>query len=169
MLVEIKKLIDSGLMETYVMGVATDDEIQKVLSLKRQYPEFDEALTKLELDMEVMAQSMAVPPPPGVLSKIEQEVNEIRLREQNLEHYTAPDNRYKQAEQEKVKQDRYIEVESESNQMRIHKAWRLVFAAVFVLGKIFLGFAIYFYLESRQAQEQIKDLKLEIKDIRSIK
>ena len=165
---EIKKLIDSGLMETYVMGVATDDEIQKVLLLKKQYPEFDEALTQLELDMEVLAQSMAVPPPPGILSKIEHEVNEIKLRDQNLEHYTAPDNRYKQAEQEKTKQERYIEVESESNQMRIHKAWRLVFAAVFVLGKIFLGFAIYFYLENRQAQEQIKELKIEVKEFRSI-
>lgn len=166
---EIKRLIDSGLMETYVMGVATDDEIQKVLSLKKQYPEFLEALTKLELDMEILAQSMAVIPPPGILSKIEQEVNEIRLREQNVEPYIAPDHRYKHAEQEKIKQERYIEVESESNQMRINKAWRLVFAAVFVLGKIFLGFAIYFYLENRQAQEQIKELKLEIKDIRSIR
>ena len=166
---EIKKLIDSGLMETYVMGVATDDEVQQVLLLKKQYPEFDQALTKLELDMEILAQSMAIPPPPEILSKIEQEVNEIKLREQNLDRYTSPEHKYQQAEQEKVKQDRYIEVESESNQMRIHKAWRWVFAAVFVLGKIFLGFAIYFYLENRQAQEQIKDLKLEIKDIRSIR
>ena len=166
---EIRKLIDSGLMETYVMGVATDDEIQQVLLLKEQYPEFDNALTKLELDMETLAQSMSIPPPPGVLSKIENEVHEIMLREQKLERYTEPDNRFKQAEQESVKRDRYIEVESESNQMRIHKAWRYVFAAVFVLGKIFLGFAIYFYLENRQAQEQIKDLKLEINQIKSIK
>ncbi|RZL49834.1 MULTISPECIES: hypothetical protein [Pedobacter] len=166
---EIKQLIDSGLMETYVMGVATDTEIQQVLWAKKQFPEFADALTKLEVDMEILAQSMAVPPPSGILSKIEQEVNEIKLREQNLERFTETESRYKQAEQEKVKQDRYIEVESETNQMRISKAWRWVFAAVFVLGKIFLGFAIYFYLENRQAQEQIKDLKIEINQIKSIK
>ncbi len=156
-------------METYVMGVATDTEIQQVLWAKKQFPEFADALTKLEVDMEILAQSMAVPPPSGILSKIEQEVNEIKLREQNLERFTETESRYKQAEQEKVKQDRYIEVESETNQMRISKAWRWVFAAVFVLGKIFLGFAIYFYLENRQAQEQIKDLKIEINQIKSIK
>lgn len=166
---EIKQLIDSGLMETYVMGVATDDEIQQVLRAKKQFPEFAEALTKLEMDMEILAQSMAVPPPVNALSKIEQEVNEIILREQNLKLYTETESKFKHAEQEKVKQDRYIEVESESNQMRISKAWRWVFAAVFVLGKIFLGFAIYFYLENRQAQEQIKDLKLEINQIKTVK
>jgi len=165
--VEIKQLIDSGLMETYVMGVATDDEVQQVLWAKKQFPEFANELTKLEMEMEMLAQSMAVEPPVGVLSKIEQEVNEIRLREQKLQRFSENENKYQQAEQEKVKQDRYIEVESESNQMRINKAWRWVFAAVFVLGKIFLGFAIYFYLENRQAQEQIKDLKLEMNQIKS--
>ncbi|RDC54460.1 hypothetical protein DU508_21045 [Pedobacter chinensis] len=163
---EIKKLIDSGLMETYVMGIATDDEVQQVLLLKKQYPEFEEALTKLELDMEVLAQNMAVPPPPGILSKIEKELSEIKLREQSLEKLDDTD---KDSEQDHVKQDRYIEVESESSHIRIHKAWRWVFAAVFVLGKIFLGFAIYFYLENRQAQEQIKELKTEINHMKSIK
>jgi len=164
--VEIKKLIDSGLMETYVMGIATDDEVQQVLLLKKQYPEFEEALTKLEFDMEALAQNMAVPPPPGILSKIENELNEIKLRGQNLEKFDGTD---KNPEQDHVKQDRYIEVESESSHMRIHKAWRWVFAAVFILGKIFLGFAIYFYLENRQAQEQIKELKTEMNQMKSIK
>jgi predicted MFS family arabinose efflux permease len=50
--------------------------------------------------------------------------------------------------------------------MRIHKIWRWVFAAVFVLGKIFLGFAIYFYLENRQAQLQLKELKTELRQLR---
>jgi hypothetical protein len=31
------------------------------------------------------------------------------------------------------------------------------------LGKIFLASAIYFYLENRQAREQINELKLELK------
>ncbi|MCX2573126.1 hypothetical protein [Pedobacter sandarakinus] len=157
---EINKLIESGLMETYVMGIATEDEVEQVLMLKKQHPEFAHQLAKLEYDMEVMAHSMAIEPPPGILAKIENEINEIRLREQHIEEFIQKDytthNDYK-------KQERFIEVESESNQMRIHKSWRLVFAAVFILGKIFLGFALYFYLENRQAQEQIKDLKIELK------
>ena len=157
---KIKEWIDSGIMETYVMGVATEQEIEQVLLLKKQYPEFEQELAKLEYDMEVLAQGMAILPPPGILSKIEHEVNEIQLREQKVEKFIAREHN---SNQNDTLKDRYIEVESESNHMRIHKAWRWVFAAVFALGKIFLGFAIYYYLENRQAKEQIEELKIEIK------
>jgi uncharacterized protein YpmS len=50
--------------------------------------------------------------------------------------------------------------------MRIHKNWKWVFAAVFILGKIFLAFAIYFYLENRQTQLQLNDLKTELRQLK---
>ena len=164
---EIRNLIDSGIMETYVLGLATEDEVEKVQFYKKHYPEFDEELAKLEFDMEMLAHNMAIQPPPGVLSKIEQEINEIKLREENrVEKFTETGYT---TNRDYTKKDRYIEVEASSNQMRIHKAWRYVFAAVFVLGKIFLGFAIYYYLENRQAQEQIKELKMEIQQSKPIR
>ncbi len=105
---------------------------------------------------------MDIEPPPGNLAKIEQEINEI----QRLNHTVQPitDYRYDKTERESTKRERYIEVESESNQMRVNKAWKWVFVAVFILGKIFLASAIYFYLENRQAQEIIKELKIELKE-----
>lgn len=163
---EIKKIIDSGLLETYVMGVATADETAQVLLLKEQSAEFEDALAKLEYDMEILAQGMAIEPPAGVFRKIEEEINEIQLRERSLKIH--PD--YEDFEKtKKDSRDRYIEVESESNRMRIHKAWRWVFAAVFILGKIFLATAIYFYLESKQAKEQIKELKTELQQNQRVK
>jgi len=160
--VEINKIIESGLMETYVMGIATEKEVQQVLSLKKEYPAFKEALELLEYDMEVLAQSMGIEPPAGTLSKIEQEINEIQRRNQALQTTFEPEYRHEKSSGES-RQEKYIQVESESNQMRVNKAWKWVFIAVFVLGKVFLACAIYFYLENRQAQEQIKELKIELK------
>lgn len=157
---KINEIMESGIMETYIMGIATEQEIEQVSILRKQFPEFEQELTKLEYDMEVLAHGMAIPPPPGILAKIEHEVHEIQLREQKIEKFSEPEHT---TNREYAKKDRYIEVESASNHMRIHKAWRWVFAAVFVLGKIFLGFAIYFYLANKQAQEQILELKTEIK------
>ncbi|WP_421939349.1 hypothetical protein [Pedobacter sp.] len=157
---EIRTIIESGLLETYVMGIASEEEKLQVEQLSVRYPEFKEALTSLELDMELLAQRMAVPPPPLVFDKIEQEINEIKLRDQHLLKIDKP------VDDQKERQSTaggYIEVESSSSHMRIHKAWRWVFAAVFILGKIFLGFAIYYYLESRQAKEKIEELKQEIR------
>lgn len=161
---EIRTIIESGLLETYVMGIASEEEKLQVEQLSVRYPEFKEALTALELDMELLAQRMAVPPPPLVFDKIEQEINEIKLRDQHLLKIDKP------VDDQKEKQSTaggYIEVESSSSHMRIHKAWRWVFAAVFILGKIFLGFAIYYYLESRQAKEKIEELKQEIRKTKS--
>lgn len=64
------------------------------------------------------------------------------------------------------KNGEFIEVQGLSSHMRVHKLWRWVLAAIFILGKIFLGFAIYYYLESKQAHEQIQELKMELKQIR---
>ncbi|QDW26485.1 hypothetical protein FFJ24_017330 [Pedobacter sp. KBS0701] len=159
---EINKIIESGLMETYVMGIATEEEVQQVLSLKKESPAFKQALEQLEYDMEVLAQSMSIEPPAGTLSKIEHEINEIQRRNQAVQTTFEPKYRHEKSEQESS-QKKYIQVESESNQMRVNKAWKWIFIAVFVLGKIFLAGAIYFYLENRQAKEQIKELKIELK------
>lgn len=159
---QINKIIESGLMETYVMGIATEEEVQKVLSLKKEYPAFKAALEQLEYDMEVLAQNMSIEPPAGTLAKIEQEINEIQRQNQAVQNNFNSEYSYDKIHQEN-KREKYIEVESESNQMRVNKAWKWVFVAVFVLGKIFLAFAIYFYLENRQIKEQIKELKIELK------
>lgn len=159
---EINKIIESGLMETYVMGIATEEEVQKVLSLKKEYPAFKAALEQLEYDMEVLAQNMSIEPPAGTLAKIEQEINEIQRQNQAVQNNFNSEYSYDKIHQEN-KREKYIEVESESNQMRVNKAWKWIFVAVFVLGKIFLAFAIYFYLENRQIKEQIKELKIELK------
>ena len=143
------------------MGIATEEEVQKVLFLKKEYPEFKDALTNLELDMEVLAQGMAITPPPGTLEKIETEINEIQRRSQVIQKIARPNSKPDNGDD--AREEKYIEVEAESNQMRVNKAWKWIFIAVFILGKIFLAAAIYFYLENRQAREQINELKLELK------
>jgi len=159
--VEIKRIIESGLMETYVMGIATEEEVQQVLLLKKEYPEFKDALENLEMDMEVLAQGMAIMPPAGTLEKIETKINEIQRRSQVVQKIVVPNTGSESGRADK--EEKYIEVEAESNQMRVNKAWKWVFIAVFILGKVFLAGAIYFYLENRQAREEIKELKLELK------
>lgn len=143
------------------MGIATEEEVQQVLLLKKEYPEFKDALENLEMDMEVLAQGMAIMPPPGTLEKIETEINEIQRRSQVVQKIVVPNTGSENGRSDK--EEKYIEVEAESNQMRVNKAWKWIFIAVFILGKVFLAGAIYFYLENRQAREEVKELKLELK------
>ncbi|MFD1256425.1 hypothetical protein ACFQ3S_06415 [Mucilaginibacter terrae] len=157
----VKEFIESGVLEAYVMGSASAGEEQEVLRMKNNYAQVQEAITELETDLEELARSIAVPPPPNMWNRIETEFNEIATIPNNpLEIGDRQKRQYREREN---KENQYIHVESESTHMRIHKNWKYVFAAVFILGKIFLGCAIYFYLENRQAQQNIQELKQELR------
>lgn len=163
----MKEYIDSGILEVFVMGAATDEEVRELMYMKAKYPEVNEALKQLEIDMERIAANMTVAPPPGIWDKIENEIDDLIRRDT----YTAQPIKFRtdhghNGYERSAQPDQFIAIESESNHMRLHKSWRWVFAAVFVLGKIFLGFAIYFYLENRQTQQQIQELKTEIRELK---
>lgn len=160
-MVKINEYIESGVLESYVLGSASAAEAEELLSLKAKHPEISDALRELEIDLERIAQHMAITPPPGTWGKIEDSVKElIRARETEAYVVAVP------PEKDKHKGRRggqFIEVEAESNQMRVHKVWRWILAAIFILGKIFLGFAIYFYLSSRENEAKIEKLQIELK------
>jgi len=160
----VKEFIESGVLEAYVIGSASADEEREVLRMKNYHPQVKDALTELETDMEELASRIAIPPPPNMWNRIEAEFNELST----IPH--APleigDRQQRSRPEPENKENQYINVESESTHMRIHKNWKWVFAAVFILGKIFLGFAIYFYLENRQAQQNIQELKQQVKELR---
>ncbi|QXV65714.1 hypothetical protein INP83_01050 [Mucilaginibacter sp. 21P] len=161
----IHQYINSGILEAYVTGSASETEVEELLRMKARHPEVNIALQELEADMEFLAGRMAVMPPARTWDKISDEIDEIMLREKKEVSKFRPAN---QPTEETIPPagPTYIEVEGASSHMRINKAWRWVFAAVFVLGKIFLAFAIYFYLENRQAQTQLNELKTEIQQLK---
>jgi len=155
----IQEYIESGILESYILGSASEKETRELLYFKDKYPQVRSALYELETDMERIAGQMAVMPPPGTWEKIEARINEVATIPgyEPLKFKHAKEDSYND-----LKRGQFIEVESESNEMRVHKNWKWIFAAVFVLSKIFLVCAIYFYLENRQAQEQILELKTQI-------
>ncbi|WP_158826480.1 hypothetical protein [Mucilaginibacter lacusdianchii] len=161
----IQDFIESGILETYVTGTASEAEEKEVLYMKNNYPEVKTALADLEVDMEKLAQHMAIAPPSGLWNRIEAEFNELTVTPNETALKLNREQQYRRNESD-PKGPNYIEVEAESTHMRIHKAWKWVFAAVFILGKIFLACAIYFYLENRQAQQSIQELKQEVRELK---
>jgi len=159
----IKEYIASGIIEAYVVGAASETETHELLYLKAHYPQVQQALEEVEKDMERIAEYMAVPPPSAIWERIEDSINELVV---TPEYEPLQKSRRFEQDSHDFKRDtghNFIEVESESSHIRVHKTWKWVFAAVFVLSKIFLICSIYFYLENRQAQQQIQELKTELK------
>lgn len=157
---KINEYIESGILEAYVLGSTSEAETKELLFLKAKHPQIQEALQLLEIDMERMAQQMSIPPPPDLWLKIEGHLNELaELPDFDAIPISRPPNR-KGGNHRKSGQ--FIEVDASSSHMRVHKIWRWLFIGVFILGKIFLGFAIYFYLENRQLKQEVIKLKTQL-------
>ncbi len=165
----VDEFMESGLLEAFVMGATSEDEDREVMRMKKQHPAVAQELDRLEHDLELLANNMAVPPPPALWARIEDEINGLAVTGRTMPERPRPETHQRKVHEEPLKGPDYIEVEGANTHMRIHKAWRWVFAAVFVLGKIFLGFAIYYYLENRQAKQNIQDLREEIRVLKSAK
>ncbi|RAJ32967.1 hypothetical protein [Pedobacter cryoconitis] len=164
---KINEYIESGILEAYVLGSTSEAETQELLLLKAKHPEVQEALQYLEMDMEHMAQQMSIPPPPDLWLKIEKHLDELaELPDYDAIPIKRPPNR-KGGEHRKSGQ--FIEVDASSSHMRVHKIWRWLFVGVFILGKIFLGFAIYFYLENRQLKQEVIKLKKQLEKYENAK
>lgn len=163
---KINEYIESGILEAYVLGSASEAEANELLHLKAQHPEIEDALFKLESDLERIAEHMAIAPPPNTWAKIEGGINEL-VKTPQFEYLIGEEPKESSRGSRSGKSSQFIEVEAESGHMRIHKIWRWVFLGVFILGKIFLAFAIYYYLENRHTQEEIEKLKTELENRRS--
>ena len=67
---DIKDIISSGLLELYVLGMASEQETAEVNALAKQYPEITAEITAIESSLESYARAYAVQPAPAVKEKI---------------------------------------------------------------------------------------------------
>ena len=138
--------MQSGIVESYALGLATAEEVDEFEQLLPHYPELKDALQEFEYHLELFSIDHEMPPPPGLREKIEN-----RLR--SLPAIPAPVSRAQRGQRTE-----YVQAEETSDHIRVHKIWRVLFIAVFVLSKIFLILAIYYFLEYRHAEKQLNRL-----------
>lgn len=74
---DIKKYIDSGILEDYVLGLVSEKEAQAVEQNLKQYPELKTELNKIEDALATYAQAKARPMPKGLSKTILQSIQEL--------------------------------------------------------------------------------------------
>lgn len=140
--VNIELYIQSGIVESYALGLATQSEREEFEQLLPHYPELGLALSEFEYQLELFAIEHEVPPPPGTREQIEARVRETPVVRGGQGRGCGSG----------AGSERLLHVEYSSNHMRVHKIWKTLFIIVFILSKIFLVLAIIFYLEYRHAR-----------------
>lgn len=145
--VNIELYIQSGIVESYALGLATLTERQEFEQLIPHYHELKLALSDFEYQLELFAIDNEVPPPPEVRERIQARIQDIPAVRPSK---NGNGRRHEQ------KGPSYLHVETSSNYIRVHKAWKTLFVVIFILSKIFLAFAIYYFLEYRHLKADVQ-------------
>jgi hypothetical protein len=82
---EIRQYIESGILETYLMGFATEQEQREVECLSMIYPEIKEELDILEDTLLLSATQNIVAPPSDLKSKVMAAIDNVQQNTQSTE------------------------------------------------------------------------------------
>jgi len=136
---ELNHYIQSGIIESYVLGIATASEMEELQQMRRLYPSLNAEVMAVERRIEKTALAEAVLPSPHLKQRIFQHINwRDKLPPQD------DNSRYT-----------FINIHSQDGQhITVHKWWRLFFIITFILSKVCLFFAIYFFLKYQQSKER---------------
>lgn len=144
-----QEFIESGVLESHLMGLATEAEEEQVREMMLSDRSLSVYVSDLESDIRRYFDSGSVPPPEAVREIIQ--LRSFREKKQTAEQSTnGPVNTTK-----------YLDVEVNDTHIKVHKYWRPAFIAVFILSKIFLIAGLYFYFKSISQEAELQKIKME--------
>ena len=73
---DIKEYISSGIIEAYVMGLASEEEIRILDCVQKNNPEVKQAILDAQNTLEDFASQQAIAPPPALKSAIWAKISE---------------------------------------------------------------------------------------------
>jgi len=147
----IQQYIASGIIESYVLGLASPEEASQLERLLPFYPELQAAVSDFGFQVELFAIQHEVPPPPGSFSKIQDRWRELPA----VKGPIRPTGKGSSGK----KENEYVPVKESSTHIRVHKYWRIAFIVVFILSKLLLFGFIYFLLQYRHAERDLRAMQ----------
>ncbi|MDF2192337.1 hypothetical protein [Paraflavitalea sp. CAU 1676] len=155
----IDTYIRSGIVEAYVLGVASADERAEFEKLLLQHPPLQQALAEFEIQVETFATNQSVPPPSKTRREYNDFINRMPIPRTNgnggSSHTSNGSSNFIPA------------YEVSSTHIRVHKNWRIVVLILFIVAKIALAFLIYFAIKFYEARSEVKQMQHKEEQIQS--
>jgi hypothetical protein len=136
---ELKFYIESGIIESYVLGLASEAEVEELQHMRKLYPELDTEVEFVERRLERAAFDEPAMPPAEVRDRVLQ-----KIRWDGGHAYADPSSNYT-----------FINIQpKDGSHITVHRWWKIFFIIFFIMSKIFLFLAIFYYLKYRMSQEK---------------
>jgi hypothetical protein len=147
-----QELIQSGVLESYVLGFATQEEQDYIAQVIDRNAELEGYVASLETKIKEYFTDGSVKPPLET-----RQILTLRETEAKKTKHT-----FNQARKEPT-EEKYLEIEVNETHIKVHKYWRPAFIAVFILSKIFLIAGLYFYFKTVTLEEKMTKIKTEVR------
>ncbi|SEW07661.1 hypothetical protein [Chitinophaga arvensicola] len=139
---ELKFYIESGIIESFVLGLASDEEVAELQHMRKLYPELDTEVEFVERRLERAAFDEPAMPPVEIRDRVLQ-----KIRWEQGHAYSDPSSNYT-----------FINIQpKDGDHITVHRWWKVFFIIFFIMSKVFLFLAIFYYLKYRLSQEQRSD------------
>ncbi|MFN4006355.1 MAG: anti-sigma factor domain-containing protein [Chitinophagaceae bacterium] len=143
---DIQAYIASGVVESYVLGLATNEERAELEQLLPQHPELQNALTNFEQSLENFHQTQAAVPPPAIKANLmAQLADEFATDTTSVATTTAP----------VVPLNHHNTATAKEQSMQL---WRNIAAAMVALLVGSVALNVYYYNAASEAQQTVKSL-----------
>lgn len=137
----LQEYIENGMVESYLLGLATPEEAREMEHLLKIHPELRTEMATVELRLHHLWLAEAVPPP-------------VKLRTRTLETYSWADTTGEEPAGKKPNYT-FINIQPDKDKyITVHKVWKWIFIISFLLFKFSLFLAIFFYFKYRQLEER---------------
>lgn len=150
------QLIESGILESYLLGLASESEQADVKYYVDADPELMHYIFDLDKDLQSFFLTNSVPPPPEIRDELELRVGRNELQKNGESRDSG--SKKKVYTEEKPKDD-YLEIEVNDTHIRVHKLWRPAFFIVFLLSKVFLILALYYFFKTGSLEDELNRLR----------
>lgn len=156
---ENREFIESGYLESYVLGLATEVEKELVSKKLLEDQNISTYLVDLETDIRKYFDGTSVLPPSEVREIIHLRNLKTDIKKEKHVFNNASRNDGK-------KNNEYLDIEVNDTYIKVHKYWRPAFIAVFVLSKVFLIAGLYYYFKTTSLEQEILRLKTTIQQVK---
>lgn len=145
---DLNDYIESGLIESYLLGLASPEEMDLFERMRNLYPELNTEIAATEYRLQKVLQDGAVTPPAKVWNKLSE-----RLTPHSRDGYYSGESG-KLPGGDPVT---YI-LQPRSNTITVSIWWRCAFIALVVVVMALLASTVYFYQQFQRVEERLMRL-----------
>lgn len=139
---DLEDYIESGIIESYLLGLATREEVVMFERMRNIYPQLNGEIATMEYKLQKLGEEGGIAPPAQVWNRIAERIQ--------WEEVTA-----KTGTKQKQNQGHTYIIQAQNRTMTISIWWRCAFIALCVIVMALMASSFYFYWKYSQLEQRL--------------